>query len=418
LVYLGKGLNLAKSSKNGNEIISALSSIADVHRLQSKRTQAAKELKRVLALARKAGNLNKIAFILNALGQYNNFNNQKALALKQYLEAYGVAEKAGNQSLAIWCMATVGEIQGSMNNLEKSEKAFLKALAMSRKKNDLYQIAYCEGSLAQVYEQRHEYDKATRLYESSLEKALKINDKLRAAYALNALGTNHYRNGRYNEAIDFFTQAKVIAEETQNGHSYTSACSGLARTYRDMKKYRESLAAGLDALNIGQMLDDKNEIQEAALELHQTYAVMHNIPKAYEMHLLYAEMKDSTSKYEDVRKFANAEYTARARRMELQQKQKEAVHKANQAKKEAELNQQKMLRNTLIGFALVLLLFSGVIYRSLKQSQHAKKIITEKNQIIEQRQKEVLDSIHYAKRIQDALLPSERYIKKHLRKRN
>lgn len=414
LVYLQKALKLARSEKYGAEEISALSAVADVHRLQSKRALARKELTQVLTMARKERSYNKMAFVLNALGQLNNFSNNKPLALAQYLEAYKLAEKTGNQNMAIWCMATIGEINGSMNNLEKSEEAFLKALEMARKKGDMYQIAYCEGSLAQVYEQRGEFDKSAALYRAALQKSSNMGDKIRMAHCLTALGSDYYRKHQPDSAIGYFKRAKLIAEETQNGNAYTSACSGLSRAYRDQRKLDLSLAEGLNALNVGQLMDDDLEVQEAAQELHQTYAAMNRIDKAYDMHLLYARMKDSTSKYDDVRKFANAEYTAKAERLALEQKQKEAVHKANEAKKEAELNQQKTFRNALIGFAVVLLLLSGVIYRSLKQSQKAKQIITEKNMIIEARQKEIVDSIHYAKRIQDALLPSEKYIRKHL----
>ena len=41
--------------------------------------------------------------------------------------------------------------------------------------------------------------------------------------------------------------------------------------------------------------------------------------------------------------------------------------------------------------------------------------IDELNDTIDEKQKEILDSIHYAKRIQTALLPSEKYIDKSLK---
>ena len=43
-----------------------------------------------------------------------------------------------------------------------------------------------------------------------------------------------------------------------------------------------------------------------------------------------------------------------------------------------------------------------------------KNEIENKNVLLEEKQKEILDSIHYAKRIQTALIPSDKYISKNL----
>jgi len=68
--------------------------------------------------------------------------------------------------------------------------------------------------------------------------------------------------------------------------------------------------------------------------------------------------------------------------------------------------QQIVIWSVVIGLLLVII-FAGFIYRSLKITHKQKKIIEEK-------QREILDSIHYAKRIQTALITNERYIHKNL----
>ena len=59
--------------------------------------------------------------------------------------------------------------------------------------------------------------------------------------------------------------------------------------------------------------------------------------------------------------------------------------------------------------AIWFLLERSMYFMSLQQ-----KKITEQKELIEDRQKEIIDSIHYAKRIQDSLLPTEKYIDRHL----
>ena len=96
-----------------------------------------------------------------------------------------------------------------------------------------------------------------------------------------------------------------------------------------------------------------------------------------------------------------------------------SADRAMQEKRDAlaneELQRQKVVRNSFItGFALVLVL-ALVIFRSFKQKQKANIEITKQKHVIEEKQKEILDSIYYARRIQRALITNEKYIHKKLK---
>ncbi len=66
---------------------------------------------------------------------------------------------------------------------------------------------------------------------------------------------------------------------------------------------------------------------------------------------------------------------------------------------------------------VAVLIFLGV--RLFKTENHAySSQIEEQKKVVEVKQKEILDSIHYAKRIQNTLLTSEKYIDKHLNELN
>ncbi|MEO6304978.1 MAG: hypothetical protein ABIP51_17585, partial [Bacteroidia bacterium] len=90
---------------------------------------------------------------------------------------------------------------------------------------------------------------------------------------------------------------------------------------------------------------------------------------------------------------------------------KEAVIKEQQEKErvvaeEKNRFQQIVIFSVIAGLLLVII-FAIFISRSLRVTKQQKLIIEEK-------QKEILDSIRYAKRIQTSLLPSEKYLAKHL----
>lgn len=65
---------------------------------------------------------------------------------------------------------------------------------------------------------------------------------------------------------------------------------------------------------------------------------------------------------------------------------------------------------SVCGILLLVLSFAVFAYRNFLQKKKANIEITIQKEIIETKQKEILDSIHYAKRIQSALITSEKYI--------
>lgn len=71
------------------------------------------------------------------------------------------------------------------------------------------------------------------------------------------------------------------------------------------------------------------------------------------------------------------------------------------------------LNLVIAGLACVLVL-AFVVYRGYLQKKKSNEEITEQKEIIEQKNKEIVDSINYAKRIQDSMLPSLDEIRKHL----
>ena len=93
--------------------------------------------------------------------------------------------------------------------------------------------------------------------------------------------------------------------------------------------------------------------------------------------------------------------------MNFEFEKKESVAKEEQAK-------QVIIRNAFIaGFALMLIM-AIIVFRGYRNKQKANQAISEQKELVELKNKEITDSIHYAKRIQNAHLPSKEYISKKL----
>jgi len=85
------------------------------------------------------------------------------------------------------------------------------------------------------------------------------------------------------------------------------------------------------------------------------------------------------------------------------------------------IKQQQLITYFIIGGLLLTLLLAFFIFRGLKIQRKANAIIskqkeevTQQKYIVEEHQKEILDSIHYAKRIQNTLLAHKDFVNKYI----
>jgi len=88
---------------------------------------------------------------------------------------------------------------------------------------------------------------------------------------------------------------------------------------------------------------------------------------------------------------------------------------------QAQLKQEKTQRFALYGGLLLVVAFLGFVFNRFKITQKQKVIIEQQKVLVddafnhlEEKNKEVMDSIRYAKRIQTALMTNENYINKQL----
>jgi tetratricopeptide (TPR) repeat protein len=88
------------------------------------------------------------------------------------------------------------------------------------------------------------------------------------------------------------------------------------------------------------------------------------------------------------------------------------AHQHRIAQQNAIIKEKEFRMYLLYGGIFIVIIFSFFLYSRIKVINKQKQTIHEQKIIVEQKQKEVIDSIHYAKRIQQALLPSKKYISK------
>jgi serine phosphatase RsbU (regulator of sigma subunit) len=152
--------------------------------------------------------------------------------------------------------------------------------------------------------------------------------------------------------------------------------------------------------------------------LSDVYFENREYAKALEHYKWFIQCRDSLINEENTKKITRTE-------IKFEYEKKEQISKFVQEKKDAltreEKEKQKVIRNSFIGGFAILLLFSALVFQGYRNKKKANEITNQQKQevekqkhIIEEKQKDILDSIHYAKRIQEALLKAEQHTSQHL----
>jgi hypothetical protein len=77
-----------------------------------------------------------------------------------------------------------------------------------------------------------------------------------------------------------------------------------------------------------------------------------------------------------------------------------------------QIEKNETIRMYLIAFVIMVSVFSILLFRRFKISNRQKKEIIAQKKLLEIKQSEILDSIRYAKKIQESFLPTEKFLER------
>jgi tetratricopeptide (TPR) repeat protein len=210
-----------------------------------------------------------------------------------------------------------------------------------------------------------------------------------------------YQNQNETEkALGYFKQSLALRREIGDKKGISNALISIGSIYLMQKKYPQAQEALENSLVLSRELGFPENISSTEEYLARVDSAMGNYKGAFEHYKQFIFFRDSLNSE------ASREAIIKSQ-LKYEFEKKEAVIKEQQEKERAVARekarfQQIVIWSVILGLMLVIV-FAAFVVRSLRTTRVQKLIIEEK-------QKEILDSIHYAKRIQQSILPPEGYI--------
>ncbi len=392
--------------------------------------------------------LSGLAIAYGNLGRIHRTIGNYQLALEQYQKSLSTFEKLNNTPYIADISSEIGLVYENLSrstlavkdneiNFNKALEFHQAALKIYQEEDNLQKTAQSLNNIANNYS-RLAINEFVSQYGEFWEDSLY------------QLSTNIIMS-TFGNTFDYYNQALSIFEEIEETREIANVNINLGSHYiyaRNWEKSRQHLNIGLRLarqiksqqeitlalFHFGDYYFRQRDLDNAELYLNQSLKIaedlgikdveMHtnqrlakvyeqgnNLPKALKHLKTYNLIKDELFS-EQSQKIITEMQT----KYETEKKEQELKLMRNQDElQKSVIQRQKLTLAITIGGLLVILAFAGLLINMVRQKQRANKILEEKNELISHQKQEITDSIRYASRIQNAILPSANIIKESLK---
>jgi len=364
------------------------------------------------------GNKIGVAATLNNIGYVFKSQGDILTALDYYDRSLKIYESEKDSSGIANSLNNLAIIYSKQGDVKTAIKYNLKCLAIQEKIGNKRGIEISMGNLAALYRKKNDYEQALDYLNRSLKIQEEIGDKNGVAYSYTSIGNILEDQHKEAEALKYHLKSYEVLQSIDDKPELTSTVINLGFIYLKSGDQKKAFEFAQKGFRLAKEIGYVNELSDAANLMGQVYKKRGDYKEALEMHEVYMKMKDSalneSTKKASLQKQFQYSYERKVAADSVKNLEAEKVKDAQIAAQESKLQQQQTLKYALFGGITLLIIFSLYVFNRYKNTQQKNKIIERQKAIADEKQKEIIDSITYAKRIQIALLKEEEHISKHL----
>jgi tetratricopeptide (TPR) repeat protein len=366
-----------------------------------------------LAMAKRYSRDREELKLFNTKGNIYGDLGDLSRSLNYYMQMLPLAEKFNESDILISCYNNVGTTLLEAKKLDDARKYYGKAMKIAVSFANPKYLGNTYNNLGSFFIYANKIDSAIYFFALGANE-YKIAGYLRGqAYCDYYLGYSYGVLNQYAKALEHYEKAAALYRESSEVAELPNILNCIADIYLKEKKPEKALASAGEALKISTEQGSVFDLKESYGILRSVYYEMGDYKTAYDYYSKYNEIKDSLFTIE-----GSKQVTEMQTKYETEKKENENKMLQEKNENNAKVIRQQRYFGIAVGLICILLVaFAVMIFRSNKQKHKANLELERKNhliekqkEIVEEKQKEILDSIHYAKRIQRSLLTSERYI--------
>jgi len=364
---------------------------------------------------KKSINLNLPKYICTFYSECGLMYREKGIynkASEYLLNALKVADEQNFEIKKASCYNGIAIINSIQKNYDKAFEFYNKAMVIYQKKGKLSGQASINNNLGLIYLDQKKFDEALSLF----HRAKDLNKQTKNDYGLAAnlenIGIIHENKKRMDSAQTYLVKAYSIWKSRNDTHSLAINMSYIGNLLIKQQKYQYAIDTLLKALNFAKRIHVKTSERDLSFYLSGAYEKLGDLKTALNYYKQAKQLGDSILNDDKLREITEMQINYNYNKRQIEDSLKYQLEVTG---KEKEIIAQK--KNTgitlvILGIILVLLFF---VVKGYFEKNKANTLITQQKILVEQKQREILDSINYAKKIQNTLLANDEFLKSNLK---
>src|ERR1700757_258126 len=418
LVYGKKAIALGNTLGYKRGLAKAYSTFGNVYHDMSNYSVALDYYVKALKLYQEVGYKNGIGASYTNIGLVYYYQANYPKALEYYLMDLKLRTEVGDKLAMATCYSNMGLVYVEESDYKEALDYFLKTLQINQAIDEKKGIADCYLNIGIVYHYESRYNEALNYYLKSLKMNQDLLDKQGEGTCYTNIGNIYFDTHNYPKALEFYLKDLQLKKQIGDKQGAAICYSNIGGLYVDIKDFKNAIHYSDTCLQISIQVGYTEGERIAYENLAHAYGKSGRYKEAYDNEVKFKALTDSIFNADNSKQLGDmkTKFEVEKKEAELKLKSEAAELINNQEKK-----QQQFIIYAVVFVLIIVFVFSIFLFRRFKITQKQKHIIqSQKDEVfrqkhlVEEHQKEIIDSITYAKRLQQAILPADSEIKKHL----
>jgi serine phosphatase RsbU (regulator of sigma subunit) len=384
-------------------------------------------------------NLMNIGLIYTSQSDYGK-------ALDYYFKSLRLFEQINFQKGLSTCYGNIVLVYMEIGDNDKALEFAFKALEIDKAMGNEGGQARHLGNIGVLYTHKKELDKAMQYLNEALAKYKMVDDQRGVANIIGNIAGSYIKKKEFDTAIEYIQRSIASYEKMNSRKDVAANTLNLSNAYIEMHKSNyQSKLVGRDQNKLDLAMKHTEKALLISQELHETYLERDARSQLYEIQKLKGNKAQALIEYEKfvalrdtingqenkkdiLRKELLFEFDKKAAEDSIKNVAEKQLQQAQIDTQKANLKVERTKRYGLIVGIVLMIILSLFIANRLRVARRQKEFIEKQKdfvehqrsnialqkKILEEKNKEIFDSILYAKRLQEAILPSNKLLNKYL----
>ncbi len=363
--YANKGIAIAYKLQDTISEIEFLLIAAEIESKDGQNEKAISKIISALELSENSGSTKNIVASHLKLGQCYTLIGQYEFAVNYLNKALNIAQKNKDKISIIEILNSLGNdlSKSGISKRNDAENYYLRGLSLAEEINNQALISKLSNNIANIYLAQGNTNKSLLYYQKALDIAVALHDEVSEAFYNNNIGALYLKNNEPEKAERYQLKALAVAEKTKELNLQINVYSQLSKTYEKQNKYVKAYNFKSKLLELIEKLNSENSVRQIA-EMQAKYESLNRQKEISELLMKQKHNESLLSNYK------NGLFT--------------------------------LAVIIILSVALVLIL---AVFLRLRKNNNF--VLEEKNKLIEKQNNKITDSINYAQRIQNSILPGK-----------